>query len=130
MKINGYDENMKDGLEDWEFWISLLKTGSEVYKINEPLLYYRQYETSRQSILDRNKQRNEEIREYICNKHSSFYTQIFGSTIVLATENANLTRNFKAFQNSKPYKLGRFLLSPFKSLYYTYKKRITFKISL
>ncbi len=26
-RVGGYDENMVDGLEDWEFWINLLKSG-------------------------------------------------------------------------------------------------------
>ena len=34
-KINGYDEQMIYGLEDWDFWISLLKNGGSVFKIPE-----------------------------------------------------------------------------------------------
>ena len=31
--VGGYDENMKEGYEDWEFWIALLKNGGEVLSI-------------------------------------------------------------------------------------------------
>ena len=33
LKVGGYDIQMKIGLEDWEFWIHLLKNNPKVYKI-------------------------------------------------------------------------------------------------
>lgn len=40
-RIGGYDENMTWALEDWEFWISMLKNGGEVYKLPFVEFYYR-----------------------------------------------------------------------------------------
>ncbi|MDD3436211.1 MAG: glycosyltransferase family A protein [Candidatus Gastranaerophilales bacterium] len=46
-KTNGYNSEMVYGYEDWEFWLSLIENGVEVYKINEILFYYRRSEISR-----------------------------------------------------------------------------------
>lgn len=40
-KTSGYNENMKFGFEDWDFWLSLLETGGEVHQIDKILFYYR-----------------------------------------------------------------------------------------
>ncbi|AUC22787.1 glycosyl transferase family 2, partial [Polaribacter sejongensis] len=41
INVGGYDVNMIYGLEDWEFWIALLKKGGEVYRINKICFFYR-----------------------------------------------------------------------------------------
>lgn len=46
-KTDGYNVNMKLGLEDWDFWLSLLKSSDSVYCINEVLFYYRSKTDSR-----------------------------------------------------------------------------------
>lgn len=116
-KTAGYDENIKKGLEDWEFWISMLKTGGDVYKINEPLLLYRQYETSRQHCLDKDKKEKQKIRRYIENKHLKFFTKKYGSILLLATENQKLLQKIQRLENSKAFKLGRIILSPVKFIF-------------
>ena len=39
--VGGYDVNMIHGWEDWEFWISMLKNGGLVKKIESVQFYYR-----------------------------------------------------------------------------------------
>ena len=46
-KTEGYNVNMKEGLEDWDFWLSLLKRGDKVYQIPEVLFFYRMKTDSR-----------------------------------------------------------------------------------
>lgn len=46
-KTMGYNVNMKNGLEDWDFWLSLLDSAAKVYRINEVLFYYRSKADSR-----------------------------------------------------------------------------------
>lgn len=76
-KIGGYDGNLQHGLEDWEFWIHLLKSGGAVYKIPAVCFHYRQLDHSRnQSIAQ---QHYKEIYEYISVKHADLYVQQFGS---------------------------------------------------
>ena len=40
-QIGGYDETLTSGLEDWEFWIAILKNGGGVKCLEEVGFYYR-----------------------------------------------------------------------------------------
>ena len=40
-KTNGYNVNMRSGLEDWDFWLSFLEEGDVVYRIPEVHFFYR-----------------------------------------------------------------------------------------
>lgn len=39
--VGGYNEKLKRGWEDWDFWISILSKGGEVIKTNKALFRYR-----------------------------------------------------------------------------------------
>lgn len=46
--VGGYKEQQKNFWEDYDFWLSLIEMGREVFQIPEVLFFYRQYkETSR-----------------------------------------------------------------------------------
>ncbi|MBL7969161.1 MAG: glycosyltransferase family 2 protein [Prolixibacteraceae bacterium] len=46
-RIGGYDEHMTWALEDWDFWISMLKNGGGVYRLPFVGFYYRIRKNSR-----------------------------------------------------------------------------------
>ena len=50
-KAGGYNTNMYISIEDWDFWLSLIKSGANVYKIPETLFFYRKQPASRTSLL-------------------------------------------------------------------------------
>ena len=77
IEIGGYDENMDIALEDWEFWISLLKNGGEVYRINKVCFYYRIKEKSRNT--DVNPENYPNLYKYLENKHFDFFLNYLGS---------------------------------------------------
>ncbi|MCK5677308.1 MAG: glycosyltransferase family 2 protein, partial [Flavobacteriaceae bacterium] len=49
--VGGYNGNMIYGYEDYDFWLSLLELGRNVYQIDEILFYYRIKEDSRSTKL-------------------------------------------------------------------------------
>ncbi len=71
-KVGGFKENMIFSLEDWDFWLSLIENGSNVYKIPETLFFYRKQETSRTSLAK--KFDTVSCRQLILN-HLDFYAQ-------------------------------------------------------
>lgn len=70
-KIDGYDENMVYGYEDWEFWINLLKNGGQAKLITDTILYYRQKEVSRMTKISL--QKRYKMIAYIYHKHTHMY---------------------------------------------------------
>jgi glycosyltransferase involved in cell wall biosynthesis len=54
-KIGGYDERMKEGYEDYDFWLRATAAGYIVRTISEPLFYYRKRGTSLLTTAQRNR---------------------------------------------------------------------------
>lgn len=72
--VNGYDENMRKGFEDWEFYIRILKNEGCVYVISERLFTYRKRSDSTTSIANKVKY---ELLFYIFTKHRDLYVEDF-----------------------------------------------------
>lgn len=71
-KAGGFKENMFYSLEDWDFWLSLIGNGADVYKIPETLFFYRKQQISRTSLAK--KFDTVSCRQLILN-HLDFYAQ-------------------------------------------------------
>lgn len=63
----GYDENMKEGFEDWAYWLDCAKAGFNITSINDTLFYYRKHNTP--SMFDSAKQKHASIIKYMKTKH-------------------------------------------------------------
>lgn len=46
-RVGGYNEGLRHGMEDYEFWIKLVHIGRNVFQIDEPLFFYRIQKSSR-----------------------------------------------------------------------------------
>ncbi|MDP1845264.1 MAG: glycosyltransferase family A protein [Candidatus Moranbacteria bacterium] len=71
-EAGGYDENMKDGYEDWEFWIRLGKLGWFGKVVKESLFNYRRHG---ESMLSGTELKHYEIIKYIRTKHKDIYAR-------------------------------------------------------
>jgi glycosyltransferase involved in cell wall biosynthesis len=118
-ETGGYNENMKAGFEDWDFWIKLLKSGGEVYQIPEILFYYRIKTLSRNSQLDREKQRL--LRLQIFENHKEVYLKYF-NIAELIFEKYLCDKEAVYLKNSSNYKVGNALLAPLRFVRYLLKR--------
>ncbi|TDE04577.1 glycosyltransferase family 2 protein [Flavobacterium hiemivividum] len=82
--VGGYDVNMVHGLEDWEFWIAILKNGGDVNCIQTTGFYYRIKTESRQTKITNS--HFKELFEYLSVKHADFFVSHYGSFQQLKTE--------------------------------------------
>ncbi len=100
-KAGGYDTSLIYGLEDWEFWISILKDGGKVYKINEVCFYYRIKENSmiKDMISNNGDMKKMATHNIVYRKHIEFFTKELGSFEKLYDTNQHL----KSILNSKRY---------------------------
>ena len=65
--IGGYDQQMMDGYEDWEFWIRAAARGARWAVIPEPLFFYRKHG---RSMIDATLEKHAAVVETIRNKHA------------------------------------------------------------
>lgn len=75
--VGGYDEKMIYGLEDWEFWIAILKNGGGVKCLNEVGFYYRIRANSMARTTNQNHLSYSE--NYVAKKHIDFYVSNYDS---------------------------------------------------
>lgn len=76
-RVEGYDENLRQGWEDWEFWIAVLKNGGKVKRLNSIGFYYRTKPNSMIKNMDINVQ--DKVFSYINEKHLDFFEKKFDS---------------------------------------------------
>lgn len=73
VNVGGYDETMKKGLEDWEFWIRILNDGGYVQLLKKSTFYYRIKDVSMITLMDKTAFRD--TRAYVLRKHADIYMQ-------------------------------------------------------
>ena len=107
----GYNEQMVEGFEDWDFWLTILKDNGKVFKLPETYFFYRIKESSRNQDLDIEKQKK--LRKQIYQNHKELYDK--------TTENADFIFEFYEFQNkynvlknSTDLKVGKYVLAPIR----------------
>ena len=71
VEIGGFDENIIDGYEDWEFWFRLTKMNWSMGIVPEILFYYRQKESSRVTEVFKYQ---DKLIKAIRNKHADVYS--------------------------------------------------------
>ncbi|RMB57426.1 glycosyltransferase family 2 protein [Dokdonia sinensis] len=114
-EVGGYDETMKKGFEDWEFWLAVTKRGWKYKVLEEPLFYYRK---AKKSMLVTTISRDaERVKEYIIHKHRDIYIEDFDNCIKVFTHYLTTSRKKEqCLQNSLEYRLGKIILKPYRIL--------------
>ncbi len=90
-KTNGFDPNLRYGREDWDFWIELLKSGGDVYKIEKVHFFYRTHKKSHNKVANSN---IASIRKYVFQKHRSLYDGVIDNPIQLFQEHALFKKSY------------------------------------
>ena len=118
-KTGGYNPNMKNRFEDWDFYLSLLGKEDKVIKLDEVLFYYRKKEKKSVAIktdaLDIYK---EEALVQLYHNHEDIYAPYLPhcqERVVLYHDDSpeKLRSELRQICSSNAYRLGKFLLRPF-----------------
>lgn len=108
----GYDENMRSGFEDWEFYIRLLSTGGNVYVIPELLFNYRK---CIQSTTTKANEVKYDLLKYIYKKNEDIYKKYFNNFILFLLSRIEREEKEKLKMYSKiEYKIGFNILKPLR----------------
>lgn len=111
----GYEEKLPIlGIEDWEFYINILKAGGYAHVIPEVLFHY---QIRKGSTTDRIRElRHDKFREIIL-KHKDLYSTNFELTIDHLVGRINkLELEKRKILKQTDYKIGNILLKPFRVL--------------
>jgi len=106
-KTIGYNPNMTEGLEDWDFWLSILENGGDVHKIDRAEIYYRVKRGSRNSSITTGGFKR--LRFQIYNNHKELYDKHFFDPL--------MSFEYQLIKDSKEYKLGKIILKPIRFIY-------------
>lgn len=111
-EIGGYDESMRKGYEDWEFYIRLTQKWN-VHVLKEYLFNYRQRELSmRINAIDNH---DVTIKKYIYTKHKDLYIENYYELVDhFLAENQRIKKELKKQKNKIEFKIGWFCLKPFR----------------
>ncbi len=114
-EVGGFDEKMRKGYEDWEFWIAILKLGGTIHIIPEVLSHYRNKNTSRNK--NALKKHDFELRNYIFLKHKEVYHEHLDFYIgELLRQNSLLRNSVHKAKNSVAYSIGEIILKPLRAI--------------
>jgi glycosyltransferase involved in cell wall biosynthesis len=112
-----YDEKLRHGFEDWEFWIQLISSHRDqpVTKIDYLVFNYRSHpETSMIKEITGNKDKIEFIYQAVYEKHKALFHEFFPSYISLLNRKTFYEQKLEKIYNSKPYRIYNFLINLFR----------------
>jgi glycosyltransferase involved in cell wall biosynthesis len=118
-QAGGYNINMKNGSEDWDFWLSVTEKGWLIYVIPEVLFYYRRHMHSRDDVAY-NEYHHENMRNLVSN-HLEFYKTnildyVYGKELELMNLRTKKNKELDKLTKSSEYRIGEMLLWPYKIL--------------
>jgi glycosyltransferase involved in cell wall biosynthesis len=113
--VGGYDESMKKGFEDWEFWIASTKLGNFYKIIPEFLFYYRKATES--MLVNTIKNHFEDNKEYIIKKHKELYIADFDNyTSVMFYQLRTYRNEGVKLKSSMSFRFAKKLANPVVAL--------------
>jgi glycosyltransferase involved in cell wall biosynthesis len=72
-KLNGFCESLVNGMEDYDFWLSILELGRDFYQIPEVLFHYRVKQHSRTTLFKKDRSIVSETYRSIYFRHKPLY---------------------------------------------------------
>ncbi|RLJ64378.1 hypothetical protein CLV86_1496 [Lacinutrix venerupis] len=116
---HGYDESMRFGFEDWEFYLRLLENGGETFVIREYLFNYRRRANSTTNSANKVKY---DLTKFIHLKNKKIYIKYIEDYINQVYKKIELEEREKIKQKEKlEFRIGYYFLKPlrfFKSFFY------------
>lgn len=80
-RVGGFSDFMEYGLEDYDFWLSILELGRQIYQIPEVLFFYRIKAVSRTTKLKDRTEHMKQMYDVLFEKHKQLYAQHYDLVI-------------------------------------------------
>jgi len=124
IEAGGYNPNMVDGIEDWDFYLSLIKPTDKVVKLNAYHYYYRIKAVSRSADIARHTKKNDAMLLQMFRNHVPLFLEYFNpirDRIKAETYKKELNWHY----NTKEYRLGRAIFTPYRLLKMVYHRLLS-----
>lgn len=115
----GYNTNMYDGLEDWDFWLELLSPNDRVVKLDGYHYYYRIKKVSRSTEIDFDK--NEKLIIQMFKNHTAKYLQYF-NPVRDHINHLHYKAETESLYQTTEYRIGKIICSPFRLIGKVFKR--------
>ena len=109
-KVGGFNEKMIYGVEDYDFWISIMEIGKEIYQLPETLFHYRIKQKSRTTVFRDNKDSIKGMYRLIYENHPLFYEK-YKDYYAIALRNGLIERDYTIRDLSKKLKYWRAIVN-------------------
>lgn len=86
---SGFDESMRDGYEDWDFWLSLAERGFRAVRVQEALFVWRRHSTN--TMVIEAVKKHDSLFRHIVARHREYYAKHADELFILSN---NLLRKF------------------------------------
>jgi glycosyltransferase involved in cell wall biosynthesis len=93
-RAGGYCAEFNDGLEDWDFYLSLLEAGAEFHHLGETVLYYRQHPDSVTHKLRRNAAVRNRLYRILWTRHAKYLREHSYESLLYLREEREVHRDF------------------------------------
>ena len=103
-RTSGFNPNMKEGFEDWDFWISLLKDGGDIFRIEKCCFHYRINKRSRNNQLTAGT--FSKLRNQIYENHKDLYHLYYFDP--------SLAFEYSLIKDSIEYWVGKMIMRPYR----------------
>jgi glycosyltransferase involved in cell wall biosynthesis len=97
----GYNTIMKLGWEDYDFWLSIIELGREVYKIPEELYYYRQGHASMRDVTNKHQA---QLHAQLVRNHPALYLNNIACVFERLLENGAGRQAFDEIEKTVAYR--------------------------
>ena len=110
-EAGGFNETMKDGYEDWDFWLSVTEKGWSIHTIPEHLFH--KYIARESMVVHSDKMRPELLRRLVQNHSDAYRAHV--DQVVYEEENRieKLRLELDELRGSAAYRVGRCFTDPF-----------------
>lgn len=106
--VGGFNSNMKEGLEDWDFWIAIMKNGGNVKYIDGINFFYRIKAKKKSRNISSAIKNHQILRRRLWQNHKELYSLNYPNPLEM--------QEYLSVLNSLEYRIGKKILSPIRKI--------------
>ena len=95
-KTEGYSSKMIFGFEDYDFWLSIIEIGKDVYRIPQILFFYRRKSVSRSQLIPNSREKFIYSYHQLFSNHPDLYIKNIRSILVEAVDSREQIKNIRS----------------------------------